>query len=56
MILIFSENVYLLTSFQKMVKSEFVKSGESFGPSPRCCNPLTINKIYCIVKYFIVGQ
>ena len=53
MILIFSENVYFTNKFSKLIKSELVKSSESFAPSPRCCNPLTINKIvlYCKVFY-----
>ena len=52
--LIFSENVYFTNKFSKLLKkSEFVKSSESFAPSPRCCNPPTINKIvlYCKVSY-----
>ena len=53
MILILSETVYYTNKFSKLLKSEFVKSGESFAPIPQCCNPLTINKIvvYCKVFY-----
>ena len=53
MILIFSENVYFTNQFSKLLKSEFVKSSERVAPSPRCCNPPTLNKIvlYCKVFY-----